>query len=611
MSPCRLLLALLGAALLLAPAGSGQAGPSAGLPSPDEVTELLERNPPAYRNPAILRASVLPGAAAAVPPPTGGPGFWIQDQVRGTIRWAPVALAYTSPRADWFVEAGKDVSRQALDNAARRFEEQLFPRIAELTGTTYRPGEDGTPRLAVFNGVTPGVGGYMTSHDGYPRSVFPYSNERLTIYLNVDNVRPGTDGYARVLAHELEHLLHWTVNPGQEGWLDEGLAEVASALATGAPASGGGSFRGQPDTQLTAWSEKPWEAGIHYQASHLWARYLLHRGGGPAAMADLVGAGGRGLQTVEQYGRRRIVGSDARDLFRDWLVANLVDDASLEDGRYGYPDLSVQLAAAQQLAPDGPAIQATVSQFGADYYDLRDARGGLLRVEVEPTVRLVPTDGARGGVFWGQRGDNSATSMSRWLDLRGVPRATLQFRAWYDLEPSYDFCYLLASHDGQLWTALETTRTTTANPFGAALGPGLSGRSSDWVDDAADLTPFAGAWTAVRFECVCDQGYSSHGLALDELAVPEIGFRDDGDQDQGWELSGFVRAPNGMRQPFLVAVVELVGRTLSIRHVPVDAQGRAEVRLADAPDVRWSAAIVSGLAPVTLVPASYSIELTR
>ena len=39
-------------------------------------------------------------------------------------------------------------------------------------------------------------------------------------------------------------------------------------------------FRAISDVQLTAWSEKPWEARAHYEASYLWARYLTERGGG-------------------------------------------------------------------------------------------------------------------------------------------------------------------------------------------------------------------------------------------------------------------------------------------------------------------------------------------
>ena len=63
----------------------------------------------------------------------------------------------------------------------------------------------------------------MSANDALPRSVFPYSNERLTIYLSG---RGDSSGYNGTLTHELEHLAHFVVNPHQQGWLDEGLSRA-------------------------------------------------------------------------------------------------------------------------------------------------------------------------------------------------------------------------------------------------------------------------------------------------------------------------------------------------------------------------------------------------
>ena len=154
----------------------------------------------------------------------------------------------------------------------------------------------------------------MSAGDVLSRSVFPYSNERLIVYLSLDTARPGSSAFNGTLAHEMEHLAHFVVNPRQVGWLDEGLAELASNLIMAMPPPSLARFRAISDVQLTAWSEKPWEARAHYEASYLWARYLTERGGGTDTLADLVHAGGQGLATVDRFLQARVGAGDANSL---------------------------------------------------------------------------------------------------------------------------------------------------------------------------------------------------------------------------------------------------------------------------------------------------------
>jgi immune inhibitor A len=302
------------------------------------------------------------------------------------------------------------------------------------------------------------------------------------------------------------------------------------------------------------------------------------------------------------------------DVFRDWLVANLVDDPGHSDGRFGYHGLDHRSEVTGSVGLESGVVKGDVHQFAADYYQLEVGDPIELHVEVALTVPLIPAEDTRGGIFWSLRGDSLDTRLTRRFDLSGVERATLRYRVWHDLEPDYDVCYALGSSDGASWLPLVGRWMIDHDHLGSLLGPGYSGRSGDsplWLEDEVDLSPFTGGQAYVRFECVTDQGYSAAGLALDDLAVPEIGFSDGAESDQGWTSEGFVRVSNLMAQPAAVLVVEMGDGWLSVRDVPLDAAGRGRFPVGGSADgFRTAWAIVTGVAPATLEKMQYRLWVT-
>ena len=370
------------------------------------------------RDLAALRSRIPAGAPIGAIRPDGS--FWVHDLVNHTYAAVPVELRLATAHADWLVEAGHASGDVAA--AADLFEQQTLPEVLRLTGTTWRPGESGQPRMVIFNGRLSGAGGYMSVGDLQPRDVFPYSNEQPTVYINADGLRPGSSGYNLTLAHEFEHLVHAYVNPGQQGWLDEGLADLISRLVTGASSSAPRLFRSQPDVQLDAWSEQPWEAAAHYEASYLWARYLMEQGGGPEALPSLIGSGASGLETIDRYAHLIGRQDGAAGLVVDWLVANMSDPAAAGAGQFGYRGLNPGVAPTAVLSADEP-YDGSVHQFAGAYLEL-PAEAGRLLVRAEPTVPLVPATEVRGAIYWSLRGDNVDTRLTRRFDLSGVSSAT-------------------------------------------------------------------------------------------------------------------------------------------------------------------------------------------
>ncbi len=82
-------------------------------------------------------------------------------------------------------------------------------------------------------------------------------------------------------------------------------------------------------------------AAAHYGASYLFMSYFLDRFGEDATKA-LVAHDANGLESVDLVLRDALnLDLTHEDIFADWVVANWVDDTSIDDGQYGYDDIDV------------------------------------------------------------------------------------------------------------------------------------------------------------------------------------------------------------------------------------------------------------------------------
>jgi hypothetical protein len=138
-----------------------------------------------------------------------------------------------------------------------------------------------------------------------------------------------------------------------------------------------------------------------------------------------------------------------------------------------------------------------------------------------------------------------------------VSAATLTFDAWYDIEPGWDYGYIAASTDGgETWRALSSETTTTDDPVGASYGPGFTGESDGWSRERVDLSEFAGDTVLLRFEYITDDATNLTGIAIDNIAIEEIGFAHGADSGDGWTQEGFRRVTGPMEQEYIVQVID-------------------------------------------------------
>jgi hypothetical protein len=385
---------------------------------------------------------------------------------------------------------------------------------------------------------------------------------------------------------------------------------------------GTGSFQRQPDVQLTGWSQSG-QTGLHYQASFLFAHYLAQRFGGDAATRGVLAESGRPPETITAFLKRAGYGVTFDDVFVDWIVANLLDDPSVGDGRYAHEGIDHKASPSRELQLGGDAMEDTVHQYGAEYVELRGTGAdATLTFEGDPSVPLVdasPTSGR--SLWWSNRADGIDSTLTRRFDLSGVTSATLRFNFWYETERDFDFLYVMASTDqGVTWQVLPGAHAVHDEANGYALGPGYTGRSGvdgrapgspSWIAETVDLTPFAGRDVLLRFEYVTDQGTNLRGALVDDVAIPEIGFLDDAEADTGWIAEGFFRSDNTIPQAWSVQLVERHrDGTTTVRALRPDADGRLSETVSSlGGDVERAVLVVSGLAPRTLESARFRASL--
>lgn len=545
--------------------------------------------------------------------------FWVGNMDTGEHFTVTARLYYVTPHLYVWVQEGYAVDEQALARSAVRFEAETYPTNRAFFGSEWTPGVDNDVHLHILHTANLGLGvaGYYSSADEYSRLANPYSNEKEMFYLAVDNISPDTDFYDGVLAHEFQHMIHWYNDRGEDGWVNEGCAELAAYLNHHDVGNSPQAFTNQPDLQLNTWSEE--ESFAHYGASYLFMAYFLDRFGEEATRA-VVAQQANGIAGFDAI--LADYGLTFDQVFADWLVANLVDDPNLGDGRYGYHELDVgpvNFDYTHTIYPDQRA--STVQQYAADYIELLGTGDLTIQFTGSTEVKLADTDAHSGEYMWySMRGDESDMTLTRAFDLSGLSQATLQFWTWYDIEENWDYAYVEVSADGgRTWNILTGTFTTGSNPAGNSFGQaytGISdgGESPQWIQERIDLTPCTGKPVLVRFEYVTDDVVNRPGWLIDDISIPELDYYDDVEHgDGGWQGSGFVRIDNVLSQRFIVQLVTFgpEGKPLRVERMALDElqQGQLELQGLGI-EVERAVLIVSGITPVTTEWAGYEYRIT-
>ena len=552
--------------------------------------------------------------------------FWVLDEPNRRFFQVQATLRHASEHLLFYVQDGAVGDRttdEALAASAAAFETKTLPLLLRYFGDLPEK-----PRVTIFNGRVPGVGGYFSASDMLPATVNPYSNERPMVFMSLDATRPGTVAYDAVLAHELQHFVHQQAHPQQDSWINEGASELAMAVAGYEQTAAARAYLNNPEIQLNGWADQPGQSQPYYGGGYLILEYFAQRMGGYERVKDLIASPGTSVNTFERYFERHAPHMRFDDLFRDFAVANVVNDRTIADGRFGHERLSNRARILDQerhavphvSAGSGALSNAALRPYAARYVELNPgaAHGELeIRFAGGPEARLyngAPKSGAH--QWWGHATDDSASTLTREVDLTGVAAATLTFGAWFSTERDYDYGGVAVSTDGGCsWRAQRGRHTTDTNPVGQNLGHGYTGKSEGWLDEEIDLTPYAGQKILLRFFYVTDQAYHGSGFAVDDVSIPEIGLYDSGEEESAaWQAEGFLRSVNAAAVDWAVQAIAYSDSGVQV--LPLSAAPGAgggpvagTLRIPRFGDgVRRVVVAISPLVPVTLEPTEYRLE---
>jgi immune inhibitor A len=554
-------------------------------------------------------------------PPEEGVGtareFWIYDfSAKKNVR-ITASLRLMTDNAKWWVQSDVTVDPAALARSAQVFQDRIYPTDRRLFGEEWTPGIDGDPRIDILIARLPGAAaGYFSAMDEVPLWVNEFSAEREMIYVNAMAGRLGTDNLHSVLAHEFCHMIQFNKRKRSAIWFDEGQAQLCER-ANGFSLGFERLFLQQPDTQLDSWTDLDEGAAQHYGVAYLFLEYLRARSGNSYGLINALMS--QGVDTVGDLDRAlRAAGLPGfEEIFADFAAANAFIGAGA-DAKFGYPPDVVLRDPAKPTTADravaSTPLRGSVHPEATRYVELPRAPSHVA-FSAPPRSRVIATEPHSGSFFWwSDRADGLDSTLTRAVDLGGVRSATLSFWTWFDLEKDFDYGYVAVSTDGgSKWTTLAAPATTTTDLNGNNLGSGFTGRSgggkeAQWIQQRVDLSPFGGKRVLLRFEEVTDGALNMPGFAVDDIEIPEIGYRDDAEADNGWDAKGFIRSSNVVRERYIVQVLHF-GATPSVERWVVE-NGKLEIDVDPTNDRSAPILAVSALATRVTDPTTFEVLVT-
>ncbi|MBN2202020.1 hypothetical protein JW777_08720, partial [bacterium] len=270
------------------------------------------------------------------------------------------------------------------------------------------PNVDGDPRIIIlildiqddFKTTGGYVGGYFDSTNEYDISS---SNRAEMIYLDADPVNLSSDEDIResmsITAHEFQHMIHWHQDSEEITFVKEACSLEAEILC-GYPIYDQDHYIHETNCSLLGW--RYGEEGVHGDYARA-ARFMAYVGeqAGTGVFRPMVGSAKTGIAGINAGLTAVSLGRDFIALFRDWLVANILNDRSF-DSRYGYADAGLMKPVPAVYPFSEVSDGQTVEPLAAVYLRFPAGPGFRIRFETdEPNllIKAVETGEAGPRVF--------------------------------------------------------------------------------------------------------------------------------------------------------------------------------------------------------------------
>lgn len=232
---------------------------------------------------------------------------------------------------------------------------------------------DNDPKLIVFYSALGSFQG--TSFDGYfspynqvteaqAQMMNPpgHSNECEMIYMTCYPLNPVAPIRLSVLAHELQHLIHWGQDPNEETWLNEGCSELAM-VAYGIP-DPITHFPSNPDNSLITWNQQT----ADYVKVMLFFTYLYEQYGQTGIITDLVADPLNGMASLDNQVAIHFPTLTTGEIIHNWSIANVLDSPQPGNGLYNYETLDLPNFTMTNASNIPNQNNLTIQPYATDYF---------------------------------------------------------------------------------------------------------------------------------------------------------------------------------------------------------------------------------------------------
>lgn len=271
---------------------------------------------------------------------------------------------------------GSDITA-ALPGIRDQFKDVILPTETTYFGTP--PTGDFT--IVLMDILDSGGGSYVAGYFDY-RNELNMSNSnypRHMIYMDSKEGTPGSTSFYGTLAHEFQHFIHYNYDSLEESWVEEGLSGLARYVCGYSHQSSHvTAFSQAPSTSLTNWQGEL----ANYGATYLFILYLSEKYGGASTTKAIVANGGTGIDGINSALFQRGYTVSVNDIFKNWVMANYLNNTSISGGIYGYQASfsgitdapgNIQVSTTVSSYPNSGS--GSVNQYAADFVKFTNLGG--------------------------------------------------------------------------------------------------------------------------------------------------------------------------------------------------------------------------------------------
>lgn len=265
-----------------------------------------------------------------------------------------------------YVKGPDQVSSELPESIVAEFDKRIWPGVLDLLGEDHWHGRPVT--ILLVTGGAERLTGFTSPLDGFPKSVYRYSNEDALVVVELPH-KVAQKALWHLLSCQFAYLVTMTADADEALWVRSGVAHYAGFANGYGHAANVDAFLREPvGVSLVDWPAEPSPAQLG--AAYLFTHYLVDRfGEGNAGrfLAALLDTDADGVAGVAAT--CGIDDAGFAVLFGEWCAANAVNSRQGSDGKFGYRFVTgtVKPTSGGSLLGLAGAVEGRLPRWSASY----------------------------------------------------------------------------------------------------------------------------------------------------------------------------------------------------------------------------------------------------